>query len=128
MDGTSWSCRGVVLCADAWTNKLLLALGVDLPLTVTLEQVTYFGPERPEDFAPDRMPLWIWMDEPSFYGFPCYGEPTLKAAQDCGGPTVDPEARGTEPDPDMLVLLAGHLGRMLPGAGAPVRRCAASTR
>jgi sarcosine oxidase len=124
-DGTTYSCGGVVLCADAWTDRLLAPLGIDLPLTVTLEQATYFAPERAEDFAPDRMPLWIWMDEPSFYGFPCYGEPTVKAAQDCGGSAVDPDARGTDPDPAMLDLLAGHVARMLPGAGRPVRslRC-----
>ena len=124
-DGTTYTCGGVVLCADAWTDRLLAPLGVDLPLTVTLEQATYFAPERPEDFAPGRLPLWIWMDEPSFYGFPCYGEPTIKAAQDCGGPTVDPDHRGIEPDPGMLDLLAGHVGRMLPGSGRPVRslRC-----
>ena len=124
-DGTTYSCDGVVLCADAWTDRLLAPLGVDLPLTVTLEQATYFAPGRPDDFAPDRMPLWIWMDEPSFYGFPCYGEPTVKAAQDCGGPVIDPDARTSEPDPRMLDLLAGHVGRMLPGSGRPVRslRC-----
>ena len=124
-DGTTYSCGGVVLCADAWTDRLLTPLGIDLPLTVTLEQATYFVPERPADFAPDRMPLWIWMDEPSFYGFPCYGEPTIKAAQDCGGPAVDPDTRGSEPDPGMLDLLVGHVSRMLPGAGRPVRslRC-----
>ncbi len=109
-DGTTYTCGGVVLCADAWTDRLLAPLGIDLPLTVTLEQATYFAPERPEDFGPDRMPLWIWMDEPSFYGFPCYGEPTIKAAQDCGGPVVDPDARGSEPDPGMLDLLAGARG------------------
>ncbi len=124
-DGTTYSCDSVVLCADAWTNQLLGPLGVELPLTVTLEQATYFRPERPEDFAPERMPLWIWMDEPSFYGFPCYGEATVKAAQDCGGPAVDPDRRGTETDEEMLALLAGHVRRMLPGAGVPVRslRC-----
>ncbi|GAB2454921.1 N-methyl-L-tryptophan oxidase [Nocardioides hungaricus] len=124
-DGTAYSCDSVVLCADAWTNDLLEPLGAEIPLTVTLEQATYFAPERPEDFAPGRMPLWIWMDEPSFYGFPCYGEATVKAAQDCGGPAVDPDARGCDPDEGMLGLLAGHLTRMLPGAGRPVRslRC-----
>ena len=124
-DGTTWSCGGVVLCADAWTDRLLAPLGVDLPLTVTLEQATYFAPDSPADFAPERMPLWIWMDEPSFYGFPCYGEPTVKAAQDCGGPTVDPDARDSEPDPGMLDLLVGHMSRMLPGSGSPLRslRC-----
>ncbi|MEQ6900798.1 N-methyl-L-tryptophan oxidase [Nocardioides sp. YIM 152588] len=124
-DGTTYECGAVVLCADAWTNRLLAPLGHELPLTVTLEQATYFRPERPEEFAPDRMPLWIWMDEPSFYGFPCYGEATIKAAQDCGGPAVDPDARGTDPDEAMLDLLAGHVARTLPGAGRPVRslRC-----
>lgn len=124
-DGTTYAGDSVVLCADAWTNELLESLDAAVPLTVTLEQATYFAPERPEDFAPERMPLWIWMDEPSFYGFPCYGEPTVKAAQDCGGPPVDPDARTSEPSEEMLGLLAGHVARMLPGAGRPVRslRC-----
>ena len=45
-------------------------------------------PPDPQRFADERFPVWIWMDDPSFYGFPTYGEPTVKAAQDCGGPTV----------------------------------------
>ena len=124
-DGTTYRCRGVVVCADDWTNDVLAGLGHEVPLTVTLEQVTYFAPERPEDFAPGRLPLWIWMDEPSFYGFPCFGEPTVKAAQDCGGPVVAPADRTTEVDPGMLERLPAHLRRTLPGAGPPVRslRC-----
>ncbi len=118
-------CERLVVCADAWANDLLRGLGVSLPLEVTLEQVTYFRPERPADFAPDRLPLWIWMDDPSFYGFPCYGEATVKAAQDCGGPVVDPDRRTADRDAAMEAVLAGHLARMLPGSGAPVRslRC-----
>lgn len=124
-DGSTFTCDSVVVCADAWTSALLAPLGWDLPLTVTLEQATYFAPEYPESFAPGRMPLWIWMDEPSFYGFPCYGEATVKAAQDCGGPVVDPSARGSDVDGDMLALLGDHMRRMLPGAGPAVRslRC-----
>jgi sarcosine oxidase len=120
---TSYTCGGVVVCADAWTNRVIAGLGVEIPLTVTLEQATYFAPADPTSY--DGMPLWIWMDEPSFYGFPCYGEPTLKAAQDCGGPPVDPDARTTEPDPGMLVRLSGFLADLLPGSGEPVRslRC-----
>jgi sarcosine oxidase len=118
-------CRGLVVCADAWVNDVLVGLGVHVPVEVTLEQVTYFRPERPDDFAPGRMPLWIWMDDPSFYGFPTYGEPTVKAAQDCGGPIVDPDSRTSEPDPGLQARLAAHMARMLPGSGAPVRslRC-----
>ena len=65
------------------------------------------------------------MDDPSFYGFPTYGEATIKAAQDCGGPTVDPDDRTSDPDPAMEALLAEHLRSLLPGVGRPVRsvRC-----
>jgi len=96
-----------------------------IPLEVTLEQVTYFRPPDPAPFQPERLPLWIWMDDPSFYGFPCYGEATVKAAQDCGGPVVDPDRRTRAPDPAMEGLLAGHVRQILPGAGVPVRslRC-----
>ena len=118
--------RGVVVAADAWTNDVLQHLGTHVPLEVTWEQVTYFAPAEPTQFSPEVMPLWIWMDDPSFYGFPTYGEPTVKAAQDCGGPPVDPESRGeVVEDPVMLGRLAGLMGEILPGSGAPVRskRC-----
>jgi sarcosine oxidase len=119
----TYAARGVVVTADAWVNDVLGHLGLHIPLEVTLEQVTYFAPADPASYA--AIPLWIWMDDPSFYGFPCYGEPTVKAAQDCGGPLVDPDDHTSEPDAGMLALLAAHLGRMLPGSGAPVRsvRC-----
>ena len=89
--GTSVRCRRLVVCADAWTNQVLAGLDWRVPLEVRHEQVTYFALTDPAAYAQDRLPLWIWMDDPSFYGFPCYGEPTIKAAQDCGGPHVDPD-------------------------------------
>jgi len=120
---TSYTCRGVVIAADAWTNQVLAGLGVEIPLTVTLEQPTYFAPPDPTPYA--EMPLWIWMDEPSYYGFPCYGEPTVKAAQDCGGPEVDPDHRTTEADQAMRDRLATFMASLLPGSGEVVRslRC-----
>lgn len=126
---TTYRCRAVVVCADAWTNDILASLDHRIPLTVTLEQATYFAPEDPARFAPARHPLWIWMDEPSFYGFPCYGESTIKAAQDCGGPVIDPDRRpdldGGGVDDERQALLADHLARILPGSGRPARslRC-----
>jgi len=118
-------CGGLVVCADAWVNDVLAGLGHSIPLEVTLEQVTYFEPQDPARFAPGRMPLWIWMDDPSYYGFPSYGEPTVKAAQDCGGPVVDPDLRGSETDESMQARLVEHLRRILPDSGTPVRslRC-----
>ncbi|MGH3498458.1 MAG: N-methyl-L-tryptophan oxidase [Nocardioidaceae bacterium] len=111
----------VVVCADAWTNDVLSGLDHRLPLTVTQEQASYFAPTEPERFAPGQMPLWIWMDDPSFYGFPCYGEATVKAAQDCGGPPVTGDGRSFERDAEREALLAAFMARMLPGSGRPVR-------
>jgi sarcosine oxidase len=120
---STYTCGGVVVAADAWTNQVLAGLEVELPLTVTLEQPTYFAPQDPAAFR--DLPLWIWMDEPSYYGFPCYGEPTVKAAQDCGGPVVDADERTAEPDQEMLDRLAAFMAQWLPGSGPVVRslRC-----
>ncbi|WP_028650430.1 N-methyl-L-tryptophan oxidase [Nocardioides halotolerans] len=119
-DGAEVTARGVVVAADAWVNDVVGHLGLRIPLEVTLEQVTYFGLEHPDRFA--HLPLWIWMDDPSFYGFPTYGEGTVKAAQDCGGPSVDPDDRTSDPDPAMEARLVQHMQRMLPGVGPAVRR------
>ncbi len=124
-DGTTYSCGSVVVTADAWAADLLTPLGVSIPLTVTEEQVTYFDPLSPDDFTPDRFPVWIWMDEPSYYGFPTYGEPTIKAAQDCGGPVVTGDVRSREADLKMLGRLAHFMTETLPHSGRPGRskRC-----
>jgi sarcosine oxidase len=109
----------VVITADAWTNELLTSFDRRLPLTVTKEQVTYFGSRTPEAFAPDRFPVWIWMDEPCFYGFPTYGEAGPKAAQDCGGDVVDPDGRTFDRDEAAFARVEAFLARHLPGALGP---------
>jgi sarcosine oxidase len=56
--------------------------------------------------------VWIWMDDPCFYGFPVYGDvETVKAAEDCGGFPVDPDTRSYEPDD----LAEARLGRFMTG-------------
>ena len=113
----------VVVTADAWTAELIRPLGWEIPLTVTEEQITYVALDDPAAYA--EIPLWIWMDDPSFYGFPCYGEPTMKAAEDCGGPAVTGDARSGALDPVMLDRLMGFLRTHFTGIGEPVRskRC-----
>lgn len=118
---TTYRCRRLVVCADAWTNDVVAGLDWSVALTVTLEQVTYFSPEDPQPFMPGRLPLWIWMDDPSYYGFPCYGEPTVKAAEDCGGAVVTGDDRPFEPDPARVTELARFMARTLPESGRPVR-------
>ena len=111
--------RSVVVAADAWTNELLAPFERRLPLTITKEQVTYFAAADPAAFAPDRFPVWIWMDDPSFYGFPTYGEAGPKAAQDCGGQATTPEERTFEIDAGADARLRTFMGRHLPTALAP---------
>jgi sarcosine oxidase len=118
-DGAVHRTGHVVLAADAWTNQLLASFGRHLPLTITREQVTYYDCPRPEDFAPDRFPVWIWMDEPCFYGFPAYGEPGPKAAQDVGGQETSPAERTFAVDPAAHARVDAFLQTFLPGAYGP---------
>ncbi len=118
-DGTTHRAGRVIVAADAWTNDLLASFGRNLPLTITREQVTYFACPRPDDFAPDRFPVWIWMDEPCFYGFPTYGEPGPKAAQDVGGQPTTATERTFEVDLAAHARVEAFMRAHLPGAVGP---------
>jgi len=113
-------CDRVVVTADAWTNNAIERLGVQLALTVTQEQVSYFVPDDPEHFGPGQFPVWIWMDEPSFYGFPTYAGNLVKAGQDVGGRVTTGDTRGFEPDPANLAQLAAFMRRTFPGSAGEV--------
>ena len=103
----------VVITADAWTNTVLDGLGLQLPLTVTQEQVTYYATPHLLDFAPDRFPVFMWHGRHNFYGFPVYGEVATKLGQHNGGPATTARDRTFEPDPvreqRQLDFLAEHL-------------------
>lgn len=113
--------RKVVLAADAWTNELLEPLGAAIPLITMQEQVTYFAPDEPSAFDADHLPVWIWEDEHCFYGFPTYGEPTIKAARDRSDNLMTPAERTFTPSPSLLDELTGFVGGLLPGSGAALR-------
>jgi sarcosine oxidase len=110
----------LIVAADAWTNEILATWDLRLPLTVTQEQVTYFTVPRPRDFSPGRFPIWIWMDEPSFYGLPIYGEAGPKAAQDVGGKEVSPETRTFEADHVALERVVRFIESHIPGGLGPI--------
>jgi sarcosine oxidase len=65
-----------------------------------VEQVTCYASPHLAEFEPGRFPVWIWMDDPRFYGFPVFGEPATKIAQDAGGRPVTADTRSFEPDPE----------------------------
>jgi sarcosine oxidase len=116
----TYRCQHLVVSAGAWSNRMLASVGRELPLTVTKEQVTYFASPRPVDFQPDRFPIWIWMDDPCFYGFPVFGEAGPKAGQDAGGQETSAEGRTFEPDREALDRTVRFLEKHLPGVVGPI--------
>jgi len=84
-------CRRLVVAAGPWSNAVLEWLGSPLPLEITQEQVIYYSTPHLKEFDPARFPVWIWMDDPCYYGFPVMGEAATKVAQDAGGRPVTAE-------------------------------------
>jgi sarcosine oxidase len=118
--GVTYRCRKLVIAVGAWSNQALAHFGLNLPLTVTQEQVAYFASPHLADFAPERFPIWIWLDEPCFYGFPVYGEAAVKVAQDLGGDEVTVETRTFEPNPATLNRVENFIKTYLPTAYGPL--------
>src|SRR5918993_3751553 len=113
-DDGVFSAGHLVVAAGAWTNNVLKGVGIDWPLTVTQEQVTYFATPHLREFAPDRFPVWIWRAPQGFYGFPVYGEVATKAGQDAGGEEVTAETRTFEPNETAKERLVGFLKEHIP--------------
>lgn len=111
----------VIIAADAWTNALLEPLGAAIPLDVMQEQVTYFQSSSPEEHGGDRFPVWIWEDEECYYGFPTYGEPTIKAARDVSFNRMTPQERTFTPSPELTAQLGDFVHGLIPDAGSELR-------
>ena len=113
--------RRLIVAAGAWTNKVLRHVGVELPITCTQEQVTYFQPQDLGGFSAERFPVWIWHGGPesTFYGVPVYGAPATKAGQDVGGEVVTVDTRTFEPSKRVLENLQTFLELHIPGSLGP---------
>ncbi len=118
-DHGAFFAKRVVVAADAWTNQVLWGTGVQIPLTITQEQVTYFATPNLRAFAPDRFPIWIWHSPDSFYGFPVYGEVATKAGLDVGGDVVTLASRTFASNPRPHQKLVSFLARHIPGSLGP---------
>lgn len=111
----------VIVAADAWTNTLLKPLGAEIPLDIMQEQVTYFHPAEPDDYDRARFPVWIWEDDECYYGFPTFGEPSIKAARDVSDNRMTPEQRSFVPSPELTTQLSDFMSGLIPGKGPELR-------
>ncbi|MEO7912270.1 MAG: N-methyl-L-tryptophan oxidase [Roseiflexaceae bacterium] len=124
-DTATYAADRLVVTAGAWARPLLSQLGLNLPLTVTREQVAFFTPrsaddERgdPDQFAPDRFPIFIHhaAEGPSAYGFPVFGLPGVKVAFHQGGAVIAPESEERVADATINTALHDYLSQWIPGA------------
>ncbi len=120
-DTATFRAGRLVITAGPWSNQVLQHVGINLPLTVTQEQVTYFQTPYLREFAPERFPIWIWHGDARdcYYGFPVYGEVATKAGQDVGGEVVTADTRSFEPNPRAAADLRAFLERTIPRSLGP---------
>jgi sarcosine oxidase len=79
----TYTAAQVIVAAGAWNPGLI---GAPLkPLSVQPQALHWFAAERPEDFGPDRFPVFIWTHgqgaEDLFYGFPIPPDAPTKAVK-----------------------------------------------
>ena len=97
--GQRYQGKKLIITAGAWVQRFLDQFDLDLRLTVTQEQVTYYKTPHLREFMPDRFPVFL-IPTPigGIYGFPIHGEVATKAAIDLTGSVTTPETRTFEPD------------------------------
>lgn len=115
-----FECRKLIITTGAWVQRFLNDFGLDLRLTVTQEQVTYYSTPNLRAFAPDRFPVFM-VPTPigGIYGFPVHGEVATKAAIDLSGPIVTPETRTFEPNVEVEEYQEAWLKEHIPGFLGP---------
>src|SRR5262249_28385747 len=94
----------LVIAVGSWARPLPLQVGLNLPLTVTREQVAFFAPRDPTQFEPGRFPIFVHhaADRHAGYGFPVFGLPGVKVAFHHTGPEVEPDSDERTVDPARL--------------------------
>lgn len=112
--------RKIVLTAGAWTPYLLKEL--NLPLTVTKQQVCYYGPTDTALFQPNQFPVFTEMIKGGefIYGIPCFGENGVKVAQHGLGATVLPDTCDHTPDADYIQRMDTYVAERIPSLGRTV--------
>ena len=120
-DQWSATADALVIATGAWTAPLLADIGVDVPLSVSQEQVTYFATPHLADFQPSRFPVWIWHfgDQTDFYGLPIHGEIATKATRELLVNAVTPDTRTYEPNREAVEQLTAFLAERIPGFLGP---------
>ena len=109
--------RKIVVTAGAWASTLLAEL--NLPLTVTKQQVCYYQPVNADRFQPERFPVFTeaTVDGEFIYGIPAFGRNGLKMARHGRGQVVSPDTCERTPDPDYIAHIDAYIQERIPEVG-----------
>jgi len=113
--------RKVIVTAGAWTSSLLTEL--NLPLTVTKQQVCYYIPTiAAARFQPNQFPVFteITTDNEFMYGIPFFNKKGVKVARHGMGQNVLPDTCNRTPDSDYIQRMDTYLHERIPELGNTV--------
>ncbi len=117
----SFDAERLVICAGAWSGKILGAIGV--PIVASRQVLGWIWPKKPEMFAQGVLPIW-GIDDPDgyfYYGFPLQaGRVGLKMARHYVGPTTDADTIDRTPQPAEAEEFRAAIRRYLPDADGPM--------
>ncbi|MCY3722312.1 MAG: N-methyl-L-tryptophan oxidase [Candidatus Poribacteria bacterium] len=120
-ENTQFDGRKVIVTAGAWAATLLAEL--NLPLTVTKQQVCYYQPIDSERFQPDRFPVFteVTPDGEFIYAIPAFGafdkRGGVKIARHGRGQIISPDTPERTPDADYIAHIDAYVQERLPELG-----------
>jgi len=118
-NGTFRTAR-LVLASGPWGERWLRELGLELPLNVYQQQVTYYSTPNLERFAVGTFPIFHYFGPHHPYGFPVYGEKGTKAGLEFAASPIDADHKTFVPNRDAERELTAWLDDWIPGYAGPV--------
>jgi sarcosine oxidase len=118
--GAVYEAGALVITAGPWAPKVLGALGLNLPLQPTREQIVFFNPTERTLFEPPHMPVFIFHQQPWYYGLPNVDGTGFKAAIHCNGEATDPDTCKRTADSDYIEQIREFVEQYLPRGVGPI--------
>jgi monomeric sarcosine oxidase len=115
-----FSAGKVIISAGAWAGKLLDTLDLHLPLTPTRQEQCFFEPTNRAQFAAGTFPVFIYHNEPWYYGLPDMGTGLKVAVHNLTIPT-DPDNTSREKDEAIIEEVKKWVQHFIPTADSPIR-------
>ena len=121
--GRTYRVGQVIAAVGAWVDKLLPWL--HLPVWVERQVMVWYPARRPEDFSPERFPIFIrdrGAPDLTWYGFPTLDGATVKVAIHHDGRRADPDRLDREIHDSDYEAVTALVRKAIPGLDpTPVR-------